>query len=78
MTKGFLFGNGEIRTLVRFSPQTDFEQLSHRLSLSLTVPNFRKIYRISDRFLAPSEKNARLIHISLREHHSRRAFLFGL
>ena len=37
-----------------------FEQLSRRLALSLTVPNFRKNQAISDRFLAPSEKNARL------------------
>ena len=40
--------------------QTDFEQLSHRLSLSLTIPNFRNFQPISDRFIAPSEKNARL------------------
>lgn len=58
----FFYGGEEgIRTFVRFNPQTDFEQLSHRLSLSLTIPNFRKNYRISDRFLAPSEKNARLM-----------------
>jgi len=42
-------------------PQTDFEQLSHRLDLSLTIPNFRKFPAISDRFIAPSEKNARLM-----------------
>ena len=39
----------------------DFEQLSHRLALSLTIPNFRKNQAISDRFIAPSEKNARLM-----------------
>ncbi len=39
----------------------DIEQLSHRPFLSLTITNFRKFPAISDRFLAPSEKNARLM-----------------